>query len=130
FVDFQVSYVSSPAIDLHYFMNSSASPEVLANDRHVLIDEYYSTLCDMFCKLVHEELQPTRDTLNGELNKKKLFGVIAGLTLRSFALVDRNHVPDMDKLLKTDDSINLSKPYKEAIKQLLPLYEKWGWLNA
>ncbi|KAJ9594620.1 hypothetical protein L9F63_027396, partial [Diploptera punctata] len=130
FVDFQLSYVTSPAIDLLYFLHSSASPEVLANDREILIDEYYNTLCDTFYKLGHGELQPTRDILNAELEKKQVFGVLACLTLRSFALVDRNHLPELDKLTKKDESSHFSKQYKEALKQLLPLYEEWGWLKV
>ncbi|KAJ9596049.1 hypothetical protein L9F63_012782 [Diploptera punctata] len=129
FVDFQLSYITSPAIDLHYFINSSASPEVLANDRQVLIHEYHNTLCDTFKRLGHEELQPSRETLNAELEKKRVIGILAGFLVRSFALADKNHIPDVEKFTKNDYFLHFSKPYIEAIKKLLPLYHKWGWLN-
>ncbi|KAJ9582753.1 hypothetical protein L9F63_022898 [Diploptera punctata] len=129
FVDFQLSYITSPAIDLQYFINSSASPEVITNDYQLMIDEYYNTLCDTFKRLGHEELQPSRDVLNAELEKKKVFGIVGGLSIRCFALVDRNHVPDMEKVMKKDEIIHLSEKYKETLRKLMPWYYKWGWLN-
>ena len=129
-VDFQLSSVTSPAVDLMYFMNSSTAPEVLEN-HHVLVDEYYSTLCQTLTTLGHQDLQPTRATLDAELKKKRQFGLVAGLTVRAFALADRNHLPDIDNMIsdRNNYSAKFSESFKSAVEKILPMYEKWGWLK-
>ena len=126
-VDFQVSYIASPAVDLMYFMSSSAAPEVLEN-YHVLVDEYYNTLCHILSSLGHQDLQPPRATLDAELKKKQKFGALTSCSLRPVALADKNNLPDVDKLLDTEYDVPMSESYQETMKKLLPLYVKWGWL--
>ena len=109
-------------------MNSSAAPEVLQN-YHVLIDEYYRSLCHTLTKLGRQDLRPTKATLDDELKAKKMFGVIVGISLRSFVLADRNHVPVVEDMIKSEDNFHLSDRYLEVIKAFFPLYEKWGWIK-
>ena len=123
-----MTYVTSPAVDLMYFMNSSAAPEVLEN-YHILIDEYYNTLCQTLSKLGHQDLQPTKATLDAELKAKQMYGVVLGISLRSFALADRNHVPVVEDMMKSDDNFHVSDRYQKALKIIFPLYEKWGWIQ-
>ncbi|KAJ9590258.1 hypothetical protein L9F63_016621 [Diploptera punctata] len=117
-VDYQLSYYSSPVIDLLYLLISSASPDVLEN-LDVLLTEYYITLCGTLSKLGYQNLQPSMDMLKTEWNKRCKFGVYSGISMRAFALADKNHVPDMNKLLVEENSM----------KRILPLFDKWGWFN-
>ena len=126
-VDFQLSYIASPAVDLMHFMTSSAAPEVLEN-YHVLIDAYYNTLCQTLSALGHQDLQPPRATLDAEVKKKQTLGALTSFSLRPVALADKNNVLDVDKFLDTEYDVPMSESYQETMKKLLPLYEKWGWL--
>ncbi|XP_049802398.1 uncharacterized protein LOC126236839 [Schistocerca nitens] len=44
FFDFQGLHIGSPAEDLHYFLHTSASPELLQQHTDLLLSEYHSTL--------------------------------------------------------------------------------------
>ena len=109
-------------------MNSSAAPEVLEN-YHVFIDEYYNTLCHTLTTLCHQNLQPTRATLDAELKANELFGVIAGILLGRLALADEMDLPVPENTLKTYGRFRLSDRYKDVLKIKFPLYERWGWIK-
>ena len=109
-------------------MTSSAAPEVLEN-YHVLIDEYYNTLSHILSSLGHQDLQPPRATLDAELEKKQMFGVLIACIMRPVSLVDKNNVPDVENMFSSDFSLPMSESYRETMKKLLPLFEKWGWFK-
>ncbi|KAJ9590260.1 hypothetical protein L9F63_016623, partial [Diploptera punctata] len=127
FVDFQLTYYGSPVLDFFNFLLSSASPEVL-EDIDGLLDLYYTTLCDTLSKLGHEILQPSKQMLKSEWNKRHILGVSSGISNRAFALADPNHVQDIFELMK-GERFNLSDAYKEAMQTILPLFKKWGWFD-
>ncbi|KAJ9581045.1 hypothetical protein L9F63_023769 [Diploptera punctata] len=129
FVDFQLSCTSSPAVDLHYFLNTSALPELLENNLDELIQEYHSSLCQTLSELDHETLQPTLDAIKSEFQKRGLFGALSGFSVRGVALSDRNHIPDFEDIIGNNGNIYLSEAYKNVLRKLLPLYSKLGWLN-
>ncbi|KAJ9574401.1 hypothetical protein L9F63_025953, partial [Diploptera punctata] len=129
FVDFQRSCMTSPVSDLVYFLNSSASPQVLENNLDCLIEEYHRTLCDTLSNLGHKNLRPTLDMICSEFHKKGIYGVLVGISVRSVVLKDENHIPDFEGIVNKGN-IYLSGAYKTAMKTMLPLYKKWGWLNV
>ncbi|XP_069690919.1 uncharacterized protein [Periplaneta americana] len=127
FVDFQLTHWTSPAVDLQYFLNSSASPEILEKS-DLLIQEYYSTLCDTLTLLGHENLQPKLSELKEEFEKKAKLGVITAIVIRSVAFPDRSKICDILKVLAYEEVLHFSDDYKQLIRTLLPIYEKWGWI--
>ncbi|KAJ9581046.1 hypothetical protein L9F63_023770 [Diploptera punctata] len=127
FVDFQLSCVSSPAVDLQYFLNSSASPQVLENNLDKLLQEYHTTLCNT---LAHHCLHPTNGVIKSEFHKRGLYGALCGLSIRSVVLCDKSHIPDFDDIVVKQGNVYLSDTFKTAMKKLLPLYRTWEWLNV
>ncbi|XP_069690934.1 uncharacterized protein [Periplaneta americana] len=127
FVDFQLTHYTSPAVDLQYFMHTSASAEVLEHSE-LLIQEYHNTLCEILTLLKHPHLQPTMSLINEELEKRSRFAVLASIGVRSIVLTDKNKVPDMNNIIEAKESIHLSEDYKESLKKLLLLFEARGWL--
>ncbi|XP_069690902.1 uncharacterized protein [Periplaneta americana] len=127
FVDFQLTYWTSPVMDLQYFMHSSASAEVLEHSE-VLIQEYYSTLCEILTLLKHPHLQPTMSLINEELEKRSRFAVIASIAGRSVVLADKSKIPDMNNVVQEKETFQLTEEYKSSLKKLLILFEARGWL--
>ncbi|XP_069690901.1 uncharacterized protein [Periplaneta americana] len=127
FVDFQLGLWTSPAIDLQYFLNSSASPELLEHPE-VLIQEYYDYFCKTLCLLGHKHLQPTLKQINEELEKKGLFGALSAISVRTVSLSDRSNITDLNEVISQKRTMHLTEAYKDSMKKLLPLYEERGWL--
>ncbi|XP_069690904.1 uncharacterized protein [Periplaneta americana] len=127
FVDFQLTYWTSPAIDLQYFMHSSASAEAL-EQYELLIQEYYNTLCETLTLLKHPHLQPTMGLINEELEKRSRFAVIASIVIRAVVLADKNKAPDFNDIIEAKESVYLSEEYKGSFKKILLLLEARKWL--
>ncbi|XP_069690930.1 uncharacterized protein [Periplaneta americana] len=117
FVDYQLSYWTTPAVDIHYFLESSACNDLL-NKTHILIEEYYRTLEEILTLFGYQHLLPRQKEFNDQLNKRGVFARDCALVNRRTALVDRNKIPDM----------NSTSTYMESLKMLLPLFEANGWL--
>jgi hypothetical protein len=50
-------------------------------------------------------------------------------TVLPIVLADPHNIPDMEKMMKKEQSVPFSERYKEAIKTLLPSFEQKGWLD-
>ena len=116
-------------MDLHYFLNSSASPEVLEKFE-IPLQEYHNTLRETLSKLGFPNLQPTMDMLISEWNRRCMLGLLAGITIRAFGLCGNDHVQSPDNVLARKESFYLSENFQEAIRKTFPLYRKWGWFNG
>ncbi|XP_069690933.1 uncharacterized protein [Periplaneta americana] len=127
FVDFQLTYWTSPAVDLQYFIHTSASAEALEHSE-LMIQEYYNTLCGILALLKHPHLQPTMALINRELETRGLYAVLSTIVCRNIVFVDRSKIPDLEKMTKESDTLQLSEVYKESLKKLLPLFEVKGWI--
>ncbi|KAJ9580968.1 hypothetical protein L9F63_023853 [Diploptera punctata] len=129
FVDFQLVNVTSAAFDLHYFLSTSPSPNLLKK-HDILIEEYHKTLEETFALLDHKHLHPPIEKLKKELDKKGLFAVIIACTLLPFVLVEHSKVPDIDKVLKNEEGVKFSKKYLETLEKMVPIFEEKGWLDV
>jgi hypothetical protein len=126
-VDFQLSHWTSPAIDLHYFLHTSVSHDLLDKDQ-VLVQEYYKSLTQTLSALGYRGLQPTLNQLNQQLQNRGPFAVLTCCLILPLIAVERGDKSDTDKLIKNEESINISEMYKAAMKKLLPIFEEKGWL--
>ncbi|XP_069690944.1 uncharacterized protein [Periplaneta americana] len=127
FVDFQLTYWTSPAVDLHYFMYTSASAEALEHSE-LLIQEYYNTLCEILTLLKHPHLKPSMSMINEELEKRGLFAVLCSIVVRSVVMVDRSNMPDIENMVDEKETISLTEKYKGSLKKLLLLFDARGWI--
>ena len=126
-MDYQLSYWTSPATDLHYFLHSSLSPDLL-DKHHILVQEYYKSLTETLSALRYRGLQPTLKELQRQLQTRGLYAVFVCCAILPVILADRNNVPDTEKLMKNEHVIHMSERYKEIMKKLLPIFEEKGWL--
>jgi hypothetical protein len=123
-----LSQWTSAAVDLQYFFNTSAAPEVLENVE-VLIEEYYTSLSEALQLLGHQHLQPQPTQLRKDFEKRGLFGIIAATSVRILALSDRKRIYDLNRNVEPEETTHLSDAFKESLKKLIPFYERRGWLK-
>ncbi|XP_069690921.1 uncharacterized protein [Periplaneta americana] len=127
FVDFQLTYWTSPAVDLHHFIYTSASDEVLEHSE-LLIQEYHKALCESLTLLKHPHLQLTMAMINRELHSRGLYAALSTIVLRSIFLADRSKATDVENMTGENDAIQLSDVNKESLKKLLLVFEARGWI--
>jgi hypothetical protein len=51
-------------------------------------------------------------------------------TVLPIVLADPHNIPDMEKVMKKEQSVHFSETYKDTIKTLLPSFEQKGWLDS
>lgn len=127
FVDYQFGYWTSPAADLHYFLYSSLSPELL-DQHHTLVQEYYKSVTETLSALGYRGLQPTLAELQRQLHKRGPYAVVMCCALLPVFLLDRNNISEPNNILKKEAVFHLSEEYKDIMKKLLPIFEEKGWL--
>lgn len=127
FVDYQLGYWNSPAVDLQYFFYTSVSTDLI-DKHHVLLQEYYNSLTDTLTKLGYKHLQPTMSQMEKLLEKRGLYAVLTTTTVLPIILVDKTNVPDINKVMKQESEIHMSEALGSALKKLLPVLEKKGWI--
>ena len=127
FVDYQFGYWTSPAADLHYFLYSSLSPDLL-DQHHTLVQEYYKSVTETLSALGYRGLQPTLAELQRQLHKRGPYAVLMCCAILPVFLLDRNNISEPDNILKKEAVFQLSEQYKVIMKKLLPIFEEKGWL--
>jgi hypothetical protein len=128
FLDYQLSDFKNAAQDLQYFLHTSPSLNLL--DKHsVLVEEYHNTLQSTFTLLGHADLCPPLQQLHRQLDKLGRYAVVIAFAEAPFILADPHNMPDMEKVVKKEQSVHFSERCKEAFKTLLPSFEQKGWLD-
>lgn len=74
FIDFQDSCWSSPAIDLHYFLNTSLCECDRPRAFNELIDVYYAELTRMLNNLSYCKTIPTQQEFHEQFNARNFYG--------------------------------------------------------
>ncbi|XP_069690900.1 uncharacterized protein [Periplaneta americana] len=129
FVDYQISYWATPAIDIHYFLESSTCNDLL-DKTHILVEEYYQTLEETLTLFGYQHLLPPWEEFNNQLNKRGAFARNCVFSIHCGALADRNNIPDMNKVINEGEAFYCSHIYMESLKTLLPLLDAKGWLEV
>lgn len=74
FIDFQYSCWTSPAIDLHYFLNTSLKESLRPEKFGELIEHYHQHLTDSLEKLNYEKRIPTLQEFQKQFDEKVFYG--------------------------------------------------------
>jgi hypothetical protein len=128
FLDYQFCYFTNAAQDLQQFLHTNPSINLL--DKHsVLVEEYHNTLHSTFTLLGHAELCPSLQQLHKQLDKLGHYAVLLSCVMLPVILADPHNVPDLEKLMKKEQSVQFNEIYKDAIKTLLPVFEQKRWLD-
>ncbi|XP_020283258.1 uncharacterized protein LOC109854513 [Pseudomyrmex gracilis] len=132
-VDFQICKYSTPAIDLHYFFNTSPAPVVYENHKSVLLNEYCNTLASTMKQLNCKTRPPTMEELKTSLKRRAAYGMIAAFTVLPLMLIEKDNVKDLDEIMGKDGSVEnpayKNEAYRKVITKRIPLYDEWGLLD-
>ncbi|XP_049949653.1 uncharacterized protein LOC126457427 [Schistocerca serialis cubense] len=135
-VDFQVSYVTSPALDLQYFLYASASEEVHRHHMDDLLGEYHNTLVDILRRLgMQEEAEVfTLEELKREMDRCLVVGFLFSI-MSSLALATEKYGVEFTKLFSDPGHAEeaFGKIFKNPsslsyMKYLTPFFESKGIL--
>ncbi|XP_069690925.1 uncharacterized protein [Periplaneta americana] len=120
FVDFQISYWVSPALDLQNFIVSSTSCGLL-DSPNILLQEYYSTLEETLTLFGYKNLLPSWEKFNNLLAKRGHYATACLLSVRCSVVSQPNTFPDKD------GSFHYSEAYMKSLKRILPVFEEKEW---
>ncbi|KYN14134.1 PREDICTED: uncharacterized protein LOC108766096 [Trachymyrmex cornetzi] len=132
FVDFQMCVYTTPALDLHYFLNTSPSIDVVENERNTLLNAYLGTLSATMKQLNCKTQPPTMEELQAILKRSASYGMIASFTILPLMLCSKSESKDLDDIMGTGTFINpglQSESYKKLMIKRIPLYDEWGLLG-
>jgi hypothetical protein len=93
------------------------------------VEEYHNTLQSTFTLLGHADLCPSLQQLHMQLDKLGRYAVLVACIYLPFILAEQHNIPDVEKMMKKEQSVHFSERCKEAIKTLLPSFEQKGWLD-
>ncbi|XP_063223096.1 uncharacterized protein LOC134531331 [Bacillus rossius redtenbacheri] len=133
FVDFQMPYVTSPAVDLLYFLYTSPSPEVRAGHRDDLLAWYHASLTGTLRVLGHPELLPALQQLRHEVRRREFYGLFAACSIMPFVLSGPGRAPAMQDVIGDSPDIDprafYSREYVAEIQKLLRVFDARGFLD-
>ncbi|XP_029160636.1 uncharacterized protein LOC114932532 [Nylanderia fulva] len=132
FVDFQLCVYASPALDLLYFLSTSPSPDVIENNKDVLINEYLNTLSATMKQLNCKTQPPTMEKLKDSIKRRASYGMIASFTVLPLVLIDKSEVKDLDEIMDKDGYTNpgyKNEIYKQIMAKRMPKYDEMGLLD-
>ncbi|EZA51972.1 hypothetical protein DMN91_007662 [Ooceraea biroi] len=132
FVDFQLCVYTSPAVDLHYFLNTSPSPDIFDN-KDILLKEYHNTLSKTMKQLNCKTQPPTMEQLMNVMKKRERYGMISSFTVLPLMLSSKNEAKDIDEIMSKDGSYEnpgyKSEAYRKIITKRIIMYDKMGLLD-
>lgn len=133
FVDFQMCVYTSPAIDLHYFISTSACEDVYENHIDTLIEEYHRTVCSTMKQIGCTTPTPSLAKIKQMMKERALYGMFAALTVLPVVVCEDDNLRDLDEFLDTKEGYDLpmfkSKTYHRLMVKRLPMYDKMGLLD-
>ncbi|XP_055698648.1 uncharacterized protein LOC129799064 [Phlebotomus papatasi] len=126
FVDLQMTYYTSPAHDLQYFINTSPQTIVRENQREDLLQVYYQSFAKTLKDLNHNTI-PTFDDLLEEIRKREMFGFMTAVFVLPIVLMEEqsSEGSGIDGLVDPQVAQDMTrimfsgKRYTEAMKCIL-----------
>ncbi|XP_043467579.1 uncharacterized protein LOC122501882 [Leptopilina heterotoma] len=134
FVDFQLCVYGTPAIDLHYFLNTSVSQEVYEDSMELLLTEYVNSLSN-WMQLSGCKTEPiSLEGLKKVLKEREIFGLIASVTVLPIVLVNKDDAKNFDEMLDENGEIKdggyyRGEIYRQVVGKRLPKWHKKGLLD-
>ncbi|XP_067004320.2 uncharacterized protein [Anabrus simplex] len=135
FVDFQLSFLGSPAMDLTYFLYTSSQKEVKASHLDEVLKIYHTQLCETLAALGCNTDVFSFQDLKNEMKRVALYGLFAATTVLPMVVADAEESPDTGTLTEEDLSNKERSPwdkalnnprFREALQQMLPHFDKMG----
>lgn len=129
-LDFQVTRICSPVIDLHFFINTSIRHEIWIENENLILNSYYEYI-DKICSEIKMQIPFTFDELKEEFDKAWFWGFTNATTFLPLVLADPL-VEDDDKTDEQDDmdyGFEKGEKFGQECQKKLIYFEEKGYLN-
>lgn len=125
-LDLQMSSISSPALDLLYFLETSANETVYLSHMNDLILEYHSTLTETLCHLEYNGKPYTFENLKSDLEEHALFSLFSAFCVLPIILSRSEDNYDIDEAITNSEHATTkiySNPlYESAVRKRVPIF--------
>lgn len=126
FVDYQMSYYSTPGIDMNYFLNTSPSNAVRINKQETLIETYYDTFASTLADIRVKNI-PTISMLRKEIKRGEYYGFVAAVGILPLVVLDKEAaknssletIGDAETSAKLRNAMYTNQIYQTAMKDIL-----------
>ncbi|XP_004537083.1 uncharacterized protein LOC101456241 [Ceratitis capitata] len=136
-IDFQYAVWGSPAIDLHYFLNTSLEEDMHLHRQDELIQCYYQTFADTLCKLRYRAEIPSLHKFHLQLEEKAFYAFNSTCVILAIQRNEETEDADFKAIMQDDERATRFKDtcfknmyVQRVIKKLLPIYERRGLLEV
>ncbi|XP_032579430.1 uncharacterized protein LOC6619698 [Drosophila sechellia] len=135
-IDFQFCSWSSPAVDLHYFFNTSVQFEIRYEQQDALFQYYHTVLVDTLKDLNFGGYIPTLRQFVLQLERARFFAVTVAMVFQAILTNDQNADADFNALMKDDERgrnfrkvLYTNKRLQDNLKRELPRFDRIGLLD-
>lgn len=135
-VDFQMCVWGSPAVDIHYFINTSLNDDLRENHQDELFYFYYTTLVDLLKRLKYSGKIPSLYEFLMEALGKMFYAFSSCCLVLPVMMTETEIKPDFKMLLGldefSDDFRNIifkDAKLQKILKRVLPIFERKGILD-
>ncbi|XP_033611562.1 uncharacterized protein LOC111874997 [Cryptotermes secundus] len=128
FVDYQLSHLTSPAVDLRKFIYTSPTEDVRMRHENTLLQEYHTALCEALGALGYSQKLITLEELRADYDSRAIMGLIYVSTALPIIMTDSHPGWSIEVSLQDDapPCLTFSETYKTALKRMLPIFEEQG----
>ncbi|KAM7361423.1 uncharacterized protein ACRADG_011833 [Cochliomyia hominivorax] len=136
-LDLQLCVWGHPAIDLHYFFNTSLKEDLRLNKQQEFIKYYYDILKSTLEKLKFKGRLPTLFQFNLEVQSRKFLAINASFVFQALMLNTNTEHAEFSTLvnekevgIKFKDSLYFdNEVMQKTVELLLPIYDNLGLLD-
>nr|NP_651370.2 uncharacterized protein Dmel_CG10513 [Drosophila melanogaster]AAF56440.2 uncharacterized protein Dmel_CG10513 [Drosophila melanogaster]AAK92891.1 GH13495p [Drosophila melanogaster]AOQ12660.1 CG10513-PB [synthetic construct] len=136
-IDFQFCSWSSPAVDLHYFFNTSVQVDIRYEQQDALFQYYHTVLVETLKDLNFGGYIPTLRQFVLQLERGRFFAVTVALVCQAILTNDQNADADFNALMKDDERgrnfrkvLYTNKRLQDNLKRELPRFDRSGLLDV
>lgn len=132
-VDFQLCLYTSPAVDLHYFFNTSLTDDTLLANEETLLHEYLRNLSSIMSELGCQTPPPTMDELKKMMRERAIYGMMASFAVLPMMLMEKSEATDLTEIMGAEGGYNnpayRGKLYRKTISRRLVKFVELGLLD-
>lgn len=135
-VDFQMSYWTSPVIDLLYFLVGSPELAIKVKYFDYLVYHYYKNLVSTLRKLGYKKKIPTAVDLHIDILQRGIMAIMNCLQVLPIMLLDPSEDSKMENFMKADEeairfknTLYNNPRYITQMTELFPFFENKGFLE-
>ncbi|XP_034950711.1 uncharacterized protein [Chelonus insularis] len=131
-LDYQLTVWTSPAVDLHYFLNTCPEVKLKVDYDDFFLEKYLKTLTTTMKNLNCKTKPPTMKDIKKSMYKRRIYGIMSGLIFFPRMIADTSDIEGLDECLtKGTTKMDIFKNPRavKALKKMIPSMLEKGYLD-